>query len=109
MRGPPPPSVRNWSEDNRHPFARALDNKKGGGGIMIWVIGLSILLAVAPLTGVMAQAPQIPPAPQIPQVPGNLSIGAPAVPVITSPKRGDSVHSPIVVKGTAVKDAKVKV
>lgn len=79
-----------------------------------WGIRLSmaVLLAVAPLISAGAQVPQIPSVPQaphVPQVPGNLSIGAPAAPVITSPKGGDSVHSPIVVKGTAAKGAKVKV
>lgn len=76
-----------------------------------WAIRLlmAALLAMTPLISAGAQVPQIPSAPQVPQVPGNLSIGAPAAPVITSPKGGDSVHSPIVVKGTAAKGAKVKV
>jgi len=85
-----------------------------------WGIRLSmaVLLAVAPLISAGAQVPQIPSLPQapsvpqaphVPQVPGNLSIGAPAAPVILSPKGGDSVHSPILVRGTAAKGVKVKV
>lgn len=76
-----------------------------------WVVRLpmAVLLLVAPLISAAAQVPQIPSAPQVPQVPGNLSIGAPAAPVITSPKGGEGVHSPIVVKGTAAKGTKVKV
>jgi hypothetical protein len=76
---------------------------------------MALPLAVAPLLSAGAQvpqmpsAPQVPQVPQIPQVPGNLSIAAPAAPVITSPKGGDSVHSPIVVRGTAAKGAKVRV
>jgi len=47
--------------------------------------------------------------PQIPQPPGNIQLGAPATPTISAPKAGAAVKSPIVVKGTATKGAKVKV
>jgi hypothetical protein len=47
--------------------------------------------------------------PQIPQLPSNIQVGAPATPTIIAPKAGATVKSPIVVKGTTTKDAKVKV
>jgi hypothetical protein len=79
--------------------------------IIRWVIGpwMAVLLAMAHVVPVTAQIPQLPQAPQVPQLPSNLPIGAPAAPVITSPEGGDSVHSPIVVTGTAAKGTKVKV
>lgn len=61
------------------------------------------LLMIALTSPVTAQTPQIP------QLPGNLQVGAPATPTIVAPKAGVAVKSPIVVKGTATKGAKVKV
>ena len=70
----------------------------------ISIIALVVAPAfAAPLT---AQVPQMP---QIPHIPGNVQLGAPPTPTITAPKGGASVSSPIAIKGTAAKGAKVKV
>jgi hypothetical protein len=66
-------------------------------------IAFVALLTIAVTSPVSAQMPQIP------QIPGNIQVGVPATPTIILPKAGALVKSPILVKGTTTKDAKVKV
>jgi hypothetical protein len=75
---------------------------------LLWVIQVPIIALVATVSSAPLTA-QVPQVPQIPQIPGNIQLGTPATPTITAPKGGQTVSSPIVIKGTATKGARVKV
>jgi len=70
---------------------------------------LLVAVALACAVPAVAQVPQVPNV-QVPNLPTNMQqFGAPATPTITSPRNGATVGSPIVVKGTTTKGAKVHV
>ena len=87
------------------------------GGLRVARVALSAAFLWTAFSGgqvTTAQTVQMPLMPQLPQLPSvpnlpTLQVGAPATPVITSPKNGAAVKPPIVVQGTAAHGVKITV